>query len=282
MAKTPTTMKDKLIIFVPVLHRGYVDLFKKYPDDVRILGRDVIDSYTSLYRDLRVVDPALMANILRNSGLVKKASVVSAGDLKKIGKEKGRIVLVDDDVSRDLSGKYLKNANVLYEKIFLRWDKLMTEAENVVPEGREVSTKESDRKIMGMAGSEAERSSDWWRQIGAVAVKGGKILFKNYNRHLPTDHHLGTYGDPRSNFDKGERMDVYTSIHCEADIVAQAAKKGISLKGASVYVLNYPCPNCARLLSEAGVGKVFYQKGYSRMDAESILNAKGVKIILVQ
>ena len=271
-----------MIIFVPVLNKGYVDLLKKYPEDVRILGRDIIDSYTSLYRDLRVVEPTLMANILKNSGLVKKASVVSASDLKKIGKEKGRVILVDDDVGRDLERKYFKKTNVLFEKIFLRWDKLMTEAENVVPEGREVSTKESDRKIMGMAEGEAERSSDWWRQIGAVAVKNGKILFKNYNRHLPTEHHLGTYGDPRSNFDKGERMDVYTSIHCEADIVAQSAKKGVSLKGSSIYVLNYPCPNCARLLSEAGVGKVYYQKGYSRMDAESILNAKGVKIILVK
>ena len=110
-----------------------------------------------------------------------------------------------------------------------------------------------------------------------VSLRTGASVLK----HLPTDYHLSTFGDPRSNFDKGERLDIYTSIHGESDLVAKAASKGISLKGTSIYVSTFPCSNCARLLAEAGVKKVFYEKGYSRLDAENVLNAYGVEIILV-
>ena len=112
-------------------------------------------------------------------------------------------------------------------------------------------------------------------------MKNKKVILRSHNRHLPTDYHLSTLGDPRSNFDKGERLDIYTSIHGESDLVAKAASKGISLKGTSIYVSTFPCSNCARLLAEAGVKKVFYEKGYSRLDAENVLNAYGVEIILV-
>jgi hypothetical protein len=36
------------------------------------------------------------------------------------------------------------------------------------------------------------------------------------------------------------------------------------------------------LLAEAGIKKVYYQKGYSLLDAEEILKAYGVEIVLVQ
>ena len=52
--------------------------------------------------------------------------------------------------------------------------------------------------------------------------------------------------------------------------------------GSSVYVTTFPCINCARLLAEAGVKKVYYRDGYSRLDAETILKDKKVEIVLVQ
>jgi dCMP deaminase len=89
-------------------------------------------------------------------------------------------------------------------------------------------------------------------------------------------------GDPRSNFDYGEAPDVYTSIHAESDLVAQAAREGVSLRGASIYVTTFPCANCARLLARAEVAKVYYEKGYSRVDAEGVLRSAEIAIIQVK
>jgi len=140
-------MKSKLIAFVPVIHKGYLDLFQKYPD-VGLLGQEIIDSYTSLFRDLRVVSPQSMAEILLKSGAVEKADVLASGDLKKIAKSGERIVMVEDDVSRDIAAKYFKNSDVTFEKIFLRWgSRLQTEGENVVPPDRKITKLAVDRKF---------------------------------------------------------------------------------------------------------------------------------------
>ncbi len=274
-------MKKALVIFVPVIHKGYLSLFNKYNDEVWILGEDILSSYTSLARDLRVIDPVKIKKILEDSKLVKKVKILSKEDLAHFSEKKVEVVMVDDDVSRDICSKYFRDGKVTFEKIFLRWDKLMTEKENVISPERKISNEENDRKFMALAVAEAEKSSDWWRQIGAVAVLDNKVIFRSHNHHLPSDLFLDTFGDPRSNFDKGERLDIYTSVHGEADIVAQSAKAGISLNGTSIYVSTFPCSNCARLLAVAGVKKVYYSKGYSRLDAEQVLRAFGVEIVLV-
>ncbi len=275
-------MARVLLAFVPVIHKGYLDLFKKYPERMFVFGENIINSYKSLLRDVRAISPAEVRKIVSDSGLVKEVKIIGFSELKKLAKSGEKISMIDDDVSRDIARKYLKGKKINFEKVFLRWDKLMTEKENIVPAGRKITKLARDRKFMAFALGQAEESSDWWRQIGTVAVKSGRVLFKSHNRHLPTDFHLSAFGDPRVNFDKGEKPDVYTSIHGEADIVARAARKGVSLKGASIYVSTFPCSNCARLLSVAGIKKVFYSKGYSRLDAEKVFNAYGVEIILVK
>ena len=272
-----------LIAFVPVLHKGYIDLFKQYPDELGILGLDVIADYTSLTRDLRVIDPSDLKRAIEALGIFKTVRVLSKADLAEIGAPTTAVVMPDEDVSRDLATKYFSGrVTFASPHIRHRWDKKFITQENIVAPHRVISTAEIDKAFVDLARQEGERSADWWRQIGAVVVQDGLVILKNWNRHLPTDFHLGQNGDPRSNFDRGERPDIYTSVHAEAGIIAQAAKKGLRLTGCSMYVSTFPCSNCARLISEAGIEKVYYQDGYSVLDAEEIFKAYGVEIILVQ
>lgn len=272
-----------LIAFVPVLHKGYLDLFRAYPNELGILGSDVIADYTSLTRDLRIIDPLELKQAIEALGIFITVSVLSKDDLSKLGASTIAIVMPNEDITRDLAAKYFSNrVQFASSAIRNRWDKKLVNEENIIAPHRTISTTDMDRELMKAAATEGEKSADWWRQIGALAVKDGQLLFKHRNRHLPTDYHLAYNGDPRSNFDRGERPDVYTAIHAEAGLVTQAAKTGTSLDGASVYVTTFPCPNCARLLAEAGVKQVYYQHGYSVLDAEEILKAYGVEIVLVQ
>ena len=193
------------------------------------------------------------------------------------------IVMPDDDVARDLAKKYFGDKMTFASAaIRCRWDKTSVTRENAIAPDRIVSSREADRELMRTANVEGETSQDWWRQVGAVIVKDSRIIAQGHNHHLPSDFHLGVNGDPRSNFNAGERIDLSTSIHAEAGIIANAAKHGQALDGATAYVSTFPCPNCARLLAEAGIKKVYYQKGYSLLDAEEILKAYGVEIVLVQ
>lgn len=272
-----------LIAFVPVLHKGYLELFKQYPDELGILGSDIIADYTSLTRDLRVVDPHEMKRAIEALGLFQNVRVITKNDLAELANSPTTIVMPEEDVSRDLASKHFGDrVTFASAAIRNRWDQKFVNEENAIIPHRVISREATDVELMQLANAEAEKSQDWWRQIGAVLVKNGQVIYKNWNRHLPTDFHLGQNGDPRSNFDRGQRPDIYTSVHAEAGIIARAAKDGTALEGTSIYTSTFPCPNCARLIGEAGIKKVYYQKGYSVLDAESILNTYNVEIILVQ
>ena len=268
-----------LIAFFPVLHKGYLELFKKYPDELGILGLDVIADYTALTRDLRIIDPAELKYAIEGLRIFPRVRVLSKDDLVALGSSNVNIVMPDEDVSRDLAAKYFGD-RIKFESVAIRnrWDKQFVDKENVVAPHRVVSTTEADLEFMQQATDEATKSEDWWRQVGTIIVKAGQIIASGHNKHLPSDYTLSTYGDPRSNVDAGQRLDISTAIHSEVGIIARAAKQGLSLDGTSAYVTTFPCPNCARLLAEAGIKKVYYQKGYSLLDAEDILKAYGGEI----
>ena len=72
-----------------------------------------------------------------------------------------------------------------------------------------------------------------------------------------------------------------TAIHAEAAIVAQAARDGVSLRGADLYVTTFPCPACARLIAEAGFRRCYFAGSYSVLEGEHVLQAAGVDVYWV-
>jgi len=283
MPSTKSRTSDAIVAYVPALHAGYLTFFKKYSQsDLYVLGATLLSLMPRLERDVRALSPEDALRAVRGLNLFSTVSILEKGSARKILSSYKKIILPDEDISRSFVATFLKGRKVSFEKIFLRWDGHSSRVHSKVPPDRVVSTSSKDLRLLRRAAKEATRSPDWWRQIGAVLVKGKKIVLTAYNRHLPSDASLAILGDPRSNFDYGEYPELYTSIHAEADIVAQAARAGMSLKGSELFVTTFPCSNCARLLVRAGVHKVFYSQGYSSLDAEDILKRAGVRIILVK
>ena len=116
-----------------------------------------------------------------------------------------------------------------------------------------------------------------------VVARDGKPLISTHNRPSKSDLlNVNIFGDPRSNFDAGENIELTTAVHGEAAAIAEAAKKGIALEGTSLYVTTFPCPVCAKSVAAAGIKRVYYSKGYSLVDAEDILRAANVELIIVE
>lgn len=270
-----------LVAFVPVLHKGYLQFFAPYSGDVLcILGSDVIANYTSLTRDCRTINPGIMKHAIDALNIFREIRIITKADLAALPKDT-TIVMPDEDVSRALVQAY-SLTNVTYESIFLRWDFVPTLRVNDVTPNEIVLRDAFSKSMMSKALTEAARSSDWWRQIGAAIVKDGAILTLTHNTHLPTDFHLGTDGDPRTNFNAGEHIEFSTAIHAEARAIAQCAKSGNALAGAEIFVTTFPCPNCAKLVAESGISRVYYAVGYSLLDAKTIFDAYGIDIIRVE
>lgn len=275
-------MKKAILAFVPVIHSGYLKFFSDNKgSDFYLIGKDLfLEAESRLSREIRILDESIIAPLIRN--IVGEVSILSKDNLPEFISKYDEIVMPDEDVSRYVAEKYLGDKKVIYNRVFLRWDKLISTKELEISPDRKITNNELDRELIAKAFQESEKSGDWWRQIGALVVKDGKIIISGYNKHFPSDFSPYINGDPRNNFDAGIRIDLCTSIHAEASTIATAAKNGIKLAGCDIYVTTFPCPTCARLLAESGIRKVYYSKGYSLLDAEDILKGAGAEIILVQ
>jgi dCMP deaminase len=58
------------------------------------------------------------------------------------------------------------------------------------------------------------------------------------------------------------KYDMCRSAHAEANAVALAAKKGVSLEGATIYCTLEPCIACSKLIVMSGITRVVYEHPY--------------------
>lgn len=272
-----------VVAYIPALHRGYIDFFRKYPGALYVLGEALVREVPRMERDIRALGAAEVKALLEGLRIFEKIAVLDRNTLPEVQKSSAQIIMPDEDVSRQFAEAHLPGRAVEFVPVFLRWDKQISTKEFEVPPDRVISENEFDREIMSAAFAEARKSPDWWRQVGAILVKDGKPLLVGFNRPAPSkDYTLGPFGDPRSNFDAGIGFEISKALHAEAGIIARAARQGIPLEGASLYVTTFPCPVCAKSIAGAGIKKAYYSKGYSLLDAEDVLRAYGVEIVLVK
>ncbi len=274
-------MKKALVLYVPVLHAGYIKLFEQYRDSAEtlyVLGASFIDRVSRFHTEIRALDPQAARTLIESLKMFSSVNVLESDRLSELnGRE---IVTADEDVCRKFVSAYLPGEPVEYAPVFLRWDEKNVKSDVEVAYDR-VSEDAFDREMIARAADEAEKSSDWWRHVGAVVIKDGKVIFENHNHHVPSDHTPYANGDPRDAVEPGTMNLIYTSLHAEQAIVADAAMRGVSLEGVSMYLNIFPCPLCAKLMAYAGIKKCFFRSGSAWLDAESILKANNVEIVLV-
>ncbi len=273
---------EAIYAYVPVVHSGTLAFLRQYPDaDIVLLdtmnGREVTPY---LERDMRALSAEeIKGELFAHS--FKNVAVVSQENLGVYLARYDKVIVPQDEILDMFLNQFAPQITPTRVNVFLRWTKQISTTEFVVPPDRKITHEQFAQELMVTLNEEAQKSVDWWRQIASAIVKDGKVLVMTYNKHYQSLHTMEIDGDPRSNLDAGQGPGVYLSIHAEAWAIALAAKQGISTDGADIYVTTFPCPSCARALMEAGFKRVFYKKGYSLLDAETILKSAGIEIILV-
>jgi dCMP deaminase len=107
-----------------------------------------------------------------------------------------------------------------------------------------------DTRFLDLAKHISDWSKDPSTKVGAVAVRDRRVLATGYN------------GFPRGIADlPGRLLDrkqkLLRTVHAEANIIAQCARYGISLEGATVYIWPFlPCSSCCTSLIQAGIKRI--------------------------
>lgn len=104
-------------------------------------------------------------------------------------------------------------------------------------------------------------------QVACTIVRDGRNIVSGWNGVLAgATHccdHFPNY-DPVSMDAAHRKFSIENELHGEANAIGFAAKHGIAVGGADLYVTYSPCLDCAKLLSAAGIARVFYKRQYDR------------------
>ena len=98
----------------------------------------------------------------------------------------------------------------------------------------------------------SRKSKDTSTKVGAVIVNSGNSIISTGYNGFP----IGVNDSVSTRYERPEKY--YWTAHAEENAIAFAARNGVSLKGATLYVNRMrPCTRCTRLIIQAGITSVF-------------------------
>lgn len=119
----------------------------------------------------------------------------------------------------------------------------------------------------------SELSSARRLQVGAIIVRDDRILSIGYNgmpagwdnncEHLQEDGSLKT------------RPEV---LHAESNCLSKVARSTESALGADLFVTHSPCLECAKLIYQSGIHRVYYGTQYRSDDGLRFLKQSSIQV----
>lgn len=137
-----------------------------------------------------------------------------------------------------------------------------------------------DEYFMTLANQVATRTTCMRRGVGAVIVKERRILATGYNGVPAGLAHCAETGCLRQQLGvpSGQRHEICRGLHAEQNAIIQAARYGINIAGASIYINTQPCVVCAKMIINADIEEIIYQNPYPDELAMSMLEEAGIKL----
>jgi len=159
------------------------------------------------------------------------------------------------------------------------------------PASRELHRPDWDEYFLLLAKLAATRSTCLSRPTGAVIVRDRQVLATGYNGSMPGVAHCSDDGRcfrRRMRVAEDGKYDVCRAIHAEANAIAQAARSGVAIAGATVYTTLSPCFICTKLMASARVVRVVFEHEYESPDRErdeawlEAIKEAGIELVQLQ
>jgi dCMP deaminase len=105
-------------------------------------------------------------------------------------------------------------------------------------------------------------------QVGALIVKDGNIISFGYN------------GTPSGlpNVCEDNNVTLPTVLHAESNAITKACKSPISTEGATIYMTHSCCVECAKLIVQSGIKKVYYLEDYRDRKGIELLRTCDIEV----
>ena len=130
--------------------------------------------------------------------------------------------------------------------------------------------------FMNIAKEVATRSTCDRKHVGAVIVRNKNILSTGYNGSIKGLPHCDEAGH-----EMVEGHCIRTT-HAEANAIVQAAKNGVKIDGAEIFVTASPCYNCFKLIANSGIHVIFYHELYRDKRITERAKEIGIKLVSLE
>lgn len=137
----------------------------------------------------------------------------------------------------------------------------------------------------------AELSSAQRLHVGAIVVKDDRIISIGYNgmpagwsnvcEYEDISFSDAVFGEPQTLVNRGLKTKPEV-LHAETNAIAKLARSNESGLGASLFVTHSPCLECAKLIYQSGIKKVFFKSVYRDDAGVKFLEKSGIVVEQLQ
>jgi len=113
-------------------------------------------------------------------------------------------------------------------------------------------------------------------KVGAVIVKDDRILSYGYNG---TPAGFDNSCETELNGDLVTKPEV---IHAEQNAILKIARHGDSSSGATLFITHAHCVDCAKLILQSGISRVYYRQDYRSTAGIDLLRKSNFGILVTK
>ena len=126
-----------------------------------------------------------------------------------------------------------------------------------------------DDYFMSIAYLTSSRSSCDRLHVGCVIVKDNYIIGTGYNGFIAGSPHKSIVIDNHEQ----------ATVHSEQNAIANCARRGISVNGATIYITHFPCINCFKIICASGIKEIKYSEDYKNSEVvKELLKSNNIVI----
>lgn len=115
-------------------------------------------------------------------------------------------------------------------------------------------------------------------QVGAVIVKDDTVISYGYNG-MPSGWDNNC--EEECKWPNGDIVGLITKpevLHAESNAISKLARSHNSGAGADIFITHSPCLECAKLIYQSGISRVFYSQDYRDRSGIDFLLRSGVPV----
>ena len=140
-----------------------------------------------------------------------------------------------------------------------------------------------DDYFLELADAASKRATCDRGKSGCVIVRDKQVLVTGYVGSPTGLPHCDEIGHLMKKVvqENGEISEhCVRTVHAEQNAICQAAKRGVSIEGATIYTRMTPCRTCAMMLINCGIKRIVCERRYQLAEeSEQLLAQAGVELV---